>query len=82
MAPPDPKKLRPPPTAWFPVNLLSMTVDVLNAAYTTSKIDRGKAAVGYQVDWDAIANTTNVGGSGGFGPIVVTTQNATAPNAF
>lgn len=60
--------------------LLSMQVDVLNAAYTTSKINRGKAAVGYDVAWDAIANTTNTGPSGGFGPIVITTSNAIVPS--
>lgn len=63
-------------------NLLSLQIDILKAAYTTSKIDRGKAAVGYSVEWDAIANTTNVGGSGGFGPVVVTLQNAIAPNSY
>jgi len=63
-------------------NLLSWQADILKAAYTTSKIDRGKAAVGYAIDWDAIANTTNTGGSGGFGPIVITTSNAISPNGF
>lgn len=61
-------------------NLLSMQVDVLTAAYQTSKINRGKAAVGYDVTWDAIANTTNTGGSGGYGPIVITTNNNITPS--
>lgn len=61
-------------------NLLSMQVDVLNAAYSTSKINRGKAAVGYDVTWDAIANTTNTGASGGFGPVVIATSNAVVPS--
>jgi hypothetical protein len=61
---------------------LGMQVDILKGAYSTSKINRGKAAVGYDIDFDCIANTTNVGGSGGFGPIVITTTNAIAPNGF
>lgn len=60
--------------------LLSMQVDVLNAAYNTSKINRGKAAVGYDVTWDAIANTTNTGASAGYGPIVITTSNSVTPS--
>lgn len=59
---------------------LALQVDVLNAAYTTSKINRGKAAVGYDVTWDAIANTTNTGASGGYGPIVITTTNNVVPS--
>lgn len=60
--------------------LLSMQVDVLNAAYSTSKINRGKAAVGYDASWDAIANTTNTGLSAGYGPVVITTSNAVVPS--
>jgi hypothetical protein len=60
--------------------LLSMQIDVLSAAYQSSKINRGKAAVGYDVTWDAIANTTNVGPSAGYGPIVISTSNAIVPS--
>jgi hypothetical protein len=63
-------------------SLLSLQIDILKAAYTTSKIDRGKAAVGYDVEFDAIANTTNAGGSGGFSPVAVTVQNAITPGTF
>jgi len=63
-------------------SLLSMQVDVLLAAFTDSKIQRGKAAVEYAANWAAIANTTNTGVSAGFGPMVVTIQNATAPNTY
>lgn len=75
-----------PQTQWIVTNGLSgasalaLQVDVLNAAYQTSKINRGKAAVGYDVTWDAIANTTNTGVSGGYGPVVITTQNAVVPS--
>lgn len=63
-------------------NLLSMQVDMQFAAWTTSKISRGNAAVEYAVEFDAIANTTNVGFSGGFGPLSITMQDAVAANGF
>ncbi len=63
-------------------NLLSMQIDILNAAYTTSVISRGKAAVEYAIEFQTIANTTNAGGSGGYNPILFTIQNAVAPLSF
>lgn len=63
-------------------NLLSMQVDILKAAFSTSKIQRGKPAVEYQANFKTIANTTNTGYSGGFGPATVTMQNAITPNLF
>ncbi len=63
-------------------SLLSMQVDILLAAFTDSKIQRGKAAVEYAANYAAIANTTNVGLSAGFGPIQITMQNAVAPVSY
>ncbi len=63
-------------------NLLSLQFDSQQAAWSTSKIDRSKDAVGYQVEFEAIANTTNAGGSGGFSPLAVTIQNAVVPNSY
>jgi hypothetical protein len=63
-------------------NLLSMQVDMQQAAFTTSKISRANAAVEYAVEFAGIANTTNAGWSGGFSPIAITMQNAVAPNAW
>lgn len=63
-------------------NLLSLQIDILQAAFRDSKISRGKAAVEYAANFDAVANTTNVGYSGGFGPVVVTVQNAVAPLSY
>jgi hypothetical protein len=51
-------------------------VDCQQAAYNAAKYDAGKAAVAYQVGWDGIANTTNVGTSGGYSPVKVTLTNA------
>lgn len=63
-------------------NLLSIQFDILQAAYTTSKISRQNAAVEYSIEFQAIANTTNAGYSGGYSPILITTQNAVAPNTW
>jgi len=63
-------------------SLLSMQVDVNQCAFTTSKISRGNVAVEFATDWDAIANTTNVGYSAGYGPLSFTMQNAVAANGF
>lgn len=61
---------------------VQMQVDCQNAAYATSKYDPGKAAVMYQVGWDAIANTTNAGTSGGYSPAKVTLTNAIAAGIY
>ena len=63
-------------------NLLAMQFDVQKAAYSTSKINRGKAAVQYDTEWDGIATTTNAGWTGGFSPMAITVQNAVAPSTF
>jgi hypothetical protein len=63
-------------------NLLSIQFDVQQAGWNASKIDRSKAAVGYQTDYVSVANTTNAGGSGGFSPLSIVLQNAVAPNSY
>lgn len=56
-------------------SLLSLQVDIQKAAYKSAKVVKAEA-MGYDVTFDAIANATNAGGSGGQSPIKVTTQNA------
>lgn len=63
-------------------NLLAMQTDILKAAFSTSKINRGKAAVEYGAEYDAIANTTNAGASGGFSPVSIAVQNAIVPGSY
>lgn len=63
-------------------NLRKLQIDLQAGAYNTSQIDRSRPAVGYSVTWDGIANTTNVGGSGGFSPVAVTLTNNTSPNGY
>jgi len=61
---------------------IQVQVDCQNAAYATAKADFGKAAVGYQTTFDAIANTTNAGTSGGFSPLKVTLTNGIAAGTY
>lgn len=60
-------------------NTISYTFNIQKAAFIKSKISRSAVLVGYEDDWQAIANTTNVGGSGGLGPIQVVVINNYAP---
>lgn len=51
-------------------------IDMQQVYYKTSAINRGKEAVEFDVDFVAVANTTNVGASGGFSPVKVTVTNS------
>lgn len=51
-------------------------------AYTDAQITRGKDWIQTDVTYEAVANTTDVGASGGYGPIVVTLQNAKASGTY
>ena len=62
--------------------LVQLQVDLQNAAYSAAKYNAGKAAVMYDVTFDAIANTTNSGVSGGYSPGKVTLTNAVAPQTY
>lgn len=63
-------------------NLISIQFDVQAAAYRTAKIDGGKKAIRYSVEWDGIFNTTNAGGSGGYSPVKVTIGSAVPGNTY
>ena len=56
--------------------LQSLTINATTAQFIKSKIDRNAVLVGYQNEAEAIANTTDVGGTGGLGPATVTLVNA------
>lgn len=63
-------------------NLVQVQVDSQNAAFTQAKYDAGKAAIAYDVNYDAIANTTNAGISAGYSPAKITLTNAVAPQSY
>ena len=58
--------------------LRSMTIDRQQTGFDTQKISTGEEAIAYNGTTVAIANTTNVGASGGYGPLTVAVVNATA----
>lgn len=60
-------------------NQIQYTFNIQKAAFIKSKISRSAVLIGYADDWQAIANTTNVGGSGGLGPCTVVVNNNYAP---
>jgi len=60
-------------------NQIQYTFNIQKAAFIKSKISRSAVLVGYEDDWQAIANTTNVGGSGGLSPIQMVVVNNYAP---
>ena len=55
-----------------------VTLDIQAAAFDSTKINRSEEAVGYDVAFTGIANTTNAGASGGYSPIKATVINNTA----
>jgi hypothetical protein len=70
------------PTAQFIINnglagtaSLALTIQASKAAFVKSKPTRNAVLVGYQDEFDCVANTTDVGGSGGLGPVTFTLTN-------
>ena len=70
---------------WVHINLnsgntggtaLSMTIDLNTVQFTKSKPGRSAVLVDFDDTAEAIANTTNVGGTGGLGPVKVQLVNA------
>jgi hypothetical protein len=52
------------------------------AAYTVGQINRGKDYIAFDITYEAIANSTDVGATGGFSPAKVTLQNAKASGTY
>lgn len=58
------------------LSYIGMTFNVHQAAFTKSKPTRSAVLVSYENEWQGVANSTNVGGSGGLGPITINLVNA------
>jgi len=58
-------------------NQLSFSFDIHTCAFIKAKPERSSVLFGYQDEYVGVANTTDVGGSGGLGPIKVTVINNT-----
>lgn len=56
--------------------------DMNQVYYKAAALERGQEDVEIQVDFTAIANTTNVGSSGGFSPCMVTLKNTVAVGTY
>jgi hypothetical protein len=57
-------------------NNITYTISAQVDAFDTAKINEGSALFGYDTTAKLIANTTNVGNSGGYSPIQIQLQNA------
>jgi hypothetical protein len=58
--------------------LISLTLNINQAAFVKAKPTRTAVLVGYEDEWQAVANSTNAGGSGGLGPMTLTLVNNVA----
>jgi hypothetical protein len=59
-----------------------LTVDCNLVDYRTAKINQGKTATMYDVEFDGLANSTSAGASGGLSPGKVTILNANAGTVY
>ena len=57
---------------------VGLTLGIHQAAFTKVKPVRSSVLVGYDAEWQAVANSSNAGGSGGLGPITATLVNGIA----
>ena len=57
---------------------LSIAITASQAKTVAAKPVRGAEVIGYSTGWETVANSTDVGGSGGSGPCTVTLVNAIA----
>jgi hypothetical protein len=61
-------------------NELKLTMS--KCAYTVGNVVRGKDYVETEISFDGVANSTDVGSTGGFSPIKATVQNAVAASTY
>ncbi len=62
--------------------LVQLKLHMTSAAYTNAKITRGKDYVAIDAEFEAVANLTDAGASGGYSPIKATLQNAVAAGTY
>ena len=58
-----------------PLRIGSMTITTTSAVFEKSKPTRNAVLIGYDNTFECVANTTDVGGSGGLGPGTITLVN-------
>jgi hypothetical protein len=57
-------------------NVLSMTITTTTAQFVKSAPERNAVLVGYKDEFESVANSTDVGGTGGLGPATISITNA------
>lgn len=62
--------------------LVELKLTATKCAYTDAKYQRGKDYVEVAVTWTAVANTTDVGASSGYGPCTAVIKNANASGTY
>jgi hypothetical protein len=60
----------------------TLTFTSTQCAFVKAKIMNGGQLIGYDVNWESVANSTDVGGSAGLGPCTLTLVNNTAVYAL
>jgi len=65
------------PNATGTLGAFTLTFNASQVANIKSKIMRNKALIGYGNSFEGVANSTDVGGSGGLGPGTITLINST-----
>jgi len=63
-------------------SLVQVKLTMTKAAFQVAKVDRSKDYVELDVTYKALANTTDIGSSGGYSPIKVTLKNAKASGTY
>jgi hypothetical protein len=69
-------------TAGTGATLVGLKLHMSKCAISAADITRGKDYVEVPITWTAIANTTDIGTSGGYSPIKVTVQNAVTSGTY
>ena len=62
--------------------LQEIKFNMTKCAFTVAKIDRGKDYIELNVNYKAIANTTDAGASSGYSPLKITLKNAKASGTY
>lgn len=61
---------------------VQVKLHMTKVAYSGAEVSRGKDWIELSVSYEALANSTDVGGSGGYSPIKMTLQNAIASGTY
>lgn len=69
-------------TGGAPTTLTSVGFQASKAAYTNAKLNRSKEFMQVDIDFDAVANTTDVGASGGYSPCILRSQSLIAAGTY